>query len=74
MIQANKADAFNALDYFFYLVNMPNNMNYMEWGHCFSEYQILVPYEFLVWNIFFKKKKKRTHEDDLQNQGSCRFC
>lgn len=33
-------------------------MNYMEWDHCFSEYQILVPYEFLVWNISFKKKKE----------------
>lgn len=39
MIQANKANAFNPQDYFFHLVNMSNNMNYMEWGHCFSEYQ-----------------------------------
>lgn len=74
MIRANKANAFNPLDYFLYLVNMSNNMNYVEWDHCFSGYQILVPYEFLLWNTFFKKQKKITHEDDLQNQGSCRFC
>lgn len=43
-------------------------------GPLFFWIQILVSYELLVWNLFFKKQMKITHEDDFQNQASWRFC